>query len=95
MDFSLTEEQMLLRESVEKYVADHGGVERHRTLSKTELGFDQAAWQSFAELDYERIFKSMADPAFVFDGRNLLDHKKLHAIGFNVYPIGKSPLTHL
>ena len=34
MDFSLTEEQVLLRESVEKYVADHGGVERHRRLSR-------------------------------------------------------------
>ena len=27
MDFSLSEEQILLRESVQKYVADHGGVE--------------------------------------------------------------------
>lgn len=52
MDFSLTEEQVLLRESVEKYVADHGGVERHRKLSKTGLGYDQAAWQSFADLGW-------------------------------------------
>jgi UDPglucose 6-dehydrogenase len=37
----------------------------------------------------------MAKPAFVFDGRNLLDHTKLFGIGFNVYPIGKPPLTRL
>ena len=52
-------------------------------------------WPQYTELDYEKIYKSMAKPAFVFDGRNLLDHKKLYEIGFNVYPVGKSPLTRL
>ena len=52
MDFSLSEEQLLLRESVEKYVADHGGVERHRQLSQSVLGFSAEAWQSFAELGW-------------------------------------------
>lgn len=52
MDFSLTEEQVLLRESVAKYVADHGGVERHRRLSQTEVGFDPEAWSAFAELGW-------------------------------------------
>ncbi len=50
-------------------------------------------WQQYRELDFERIFASMQKPAFVFDGRNLLDHRRLYEIGFNVYPIGKSPLT--
>jgi hypothetical protein len=36
----------------------------------------------------------MVKPAFIFDGRNTLDHKKLHAIGFNIYAIGKPPMTH-
>jgi len=40
------------------------------------------------------MFDSMEKPAFVFDGRNLLDHEALHAIGFNVFPIGKPPLKH-
>ena len=61
MDFSLSEEQSLLRESVEKYIADHGGVERHRRLSQTELGFDPAAWQSFAELGWLALPFSEAD----------------------------------
>jgi UDPglucose 6-dehydrogenase len=50
-------------------------------------------WSQYMELDYERIYNSMVKPAFLFDGRNLLDHKKLHEIGFNVFPIGKPPLT--
>ena len=52
-------------------------------------------WKQYAELDYERIYHSMAKPAFLFDGRNLLNHKKLFELGFNVYPIGKPPLTRL
>jgi UDPglucose 6-dehydrogenase len=50
-------------------------------------------WSQYTELDYERIYNSMVKPAFLFDGRNLLDHKKLYEIGFNVFPIGKPPLT--
>jgi UDPglucose 6-dehydrogenase len=52
-------------------------------------------WEQFTKLDYEKIYASMDKPAFIFDGRNLLDHKKLYEIGFNVYPIGKPALTHL
>jgi len=51
-------------------------------------------WDLYRGLDYERIYRSMVRPAFVFDGRNILDHQRLHAMGFNVYPIGKPPLTH-
>ena len=46
-------------------------------------------WDQFKELDYEKVYSLMNKPAFVFDGRNTLDHKKLYEIGFNVYPIGK------
>jgi UDPglucose 6-dehydrogenase len=52
-------------------------------------------WPQYAGLDYARIYHSMVKPAFLFDGRNLLDPKKLYDIGFNVYPIGKPPLTRL
>jgi len=51
-------------------------------------------WPQFAELDYEAIYKSMVKPAFIFDGRNILDHEKLYALGFNVYAVGKPPLTN-
>ncbi len=51
-------------------------------------------WPLFAELDYEAIYKSMVKPPFLFDGRNILDHKMLYALGFNVYPVGKPPLTN-
>ena len=46
-------------------------------------------WDEFKTYDYARIFQSMAKPAFIFDGRNLLNHEELKKIGFEVYCIGK------
>jgi UDPglucose 6-dehydrogenase len=51
-------------------------------------------WECFRDLDYKRIYNNMEKPAFVFDGRNLLDHDKLFKIGFNVYPLGKPKRDH-
>jgi alkylation response protein AidB-like acyl-CoA dehydrogenase len=52
VNFSLSEEQVLLRDSVDKYVRERCDVERHRTLSRTEPGFDPGAWRQFAELGW-------------------------------------------
>ena len=46
-------------------------------------------WKEFCDYDYQTIYDSMSKPAFVFDGRNILDHAKLRKIGFEVYAIGK------
>ena len=51
-------------------------------------------WKQYKDLDFQRILDSMEKPAFVFDGRNILDHSKLYEMGFNVYPIGSRELTH-
>jgi len=51
-------------------------------------------WDLYRDLDYERILQSMATPAFIFDGRNILDHRKLFEIGFNVFAVGKTPRKH-
>ena len=52
-------------------------------------------WEIYKDLDYQRIFNTMEKPAFLFDGRNILDHNALHKIGFEVYSIGKGRFTHL
>ncbi|MFA8300209.1 MAG: UDP-glucose 6-dehydrogenase [Hyphomicrobiales bacterium] len=46
-------------------------------------------WDEFKSYDWEKIYKLMAKPAFVFDGRNILDHDYLRKIGFQVKAIGK------
>lgn len=46
-------------------------------------------WEEFKTLDYKKIYDSMQKPAFLFDGRNVVDVDKLREIGFVVYSIGK------
>ncbi|KXZ51319.1 hypothetical protein GPECTOR_13g806 [Gonium pectorale] len=46
-------------------------------------------WPEFRLLNFQAIYSSMMKPAFIFDGRNLLDHAPLRAIGFVVYGQGK------
>lgn len=46
-------------------------------------------WDEFKEYDWQRIYDNMKKPAFVFDGRNLLDGDKLKEIGFIFQAIGK------
>ncbi len=45
-------------------------------------------WDEFKTYDWQKIYDSMLKPAFVFDGRNLLDKNKLEAIGFIYQSIG-------
>ena len=46
-------------------------------------------WDSFKTLNYKQMFDKMLKPAFIFDGRNILDHAALRAEGFIVYALGK------
>jgi UDPglucose 6-dehydrogenase len=46
-------------------------------------------WSVFKELDYAEIYQSMKKPAYIFDGRNIIDCRKCKEIGFEVYSIGK------
>ncbi len=47
-------------------------------------------WDEFKDIDFHSVYSSMKKPAFLFDGRNLLDREKLSKIGFEVYATGKS-----
>jgi len=51
-------------------------------------------WDVYRNLDFQKIFNTMTKPASIFDGRNIIDHKRCFDIGFNVYPTGKPALTH-
>ena len=46
-------------------------------------------WDMFKGLDWGRLHAGMRKPSFIFDGRNVLDHAHLRAIGFEVYAVGK------
>jgi pimeloyl-CoA dehydrogenase small subunit len=50
MDFSLTEEQRLLKESVERLLADRYGFEARRRFMNGPTGWSRELWRSYAEL---------------------------------------------
>lgn len=72
-----------VREAVKLYNDPYSAVEgTHALVICTE-------WDEFIDLDYRCIYQSMMKPAFIFDGRKILDHQQLQQIGFNVKTIGK------
>jgi len=46
-------------------------------------------WDEFTELDFKKMYEQMLKPAFVFDGRNIVNVEELQSIGFHVETIGR------
>lgn len=84
-------------QEIRRDVLGAGGVnDRLVIVDSTEEAADGAhglalvtEWDEFKTLDFERIYQGMHKPAFVFDGRNILPHDRLRALGFRVFAIGK------
>jgi UDPglucose 6-dehydrogenase len=103
---ALLEERALIHISDPKALANaredlkdiHGGVEfiedPYRAAEGTHAIALLTEWDLYRNLDYKRIFDSMVKPAFIFDGRNILNRRELFDLGFNVFAIGKAPLKH-
>ncbi|MBZ9777722.1 UDP-glucose 6-dehydrogenase [Psychroflexus sp. CAK8W] len=47
-------------------------------------------WDEFAAYYWQKVYENMMKPAFVFDGRGILDLKNLTKIGFQLFSLGKS-----
>jgi alkylation response protein AidB-like acyl-CoA dehydrogenase len=52
MDFNLTEEQQMLRDSARRFVHEHYEPEQRRALTKTESGFSCEHWEDMADLGW-------------------------------------------
>jgi len=52
MDFQLSEEQQLLKDSVERFVRESYPFENRRKLAATELGWSRQHWRQMAELGW-------------------------------------------
>jgi UDPglucose 6-dehydrogenase len=46
-------------------------------------------WDEFIDYDWNIIFENSIKPANIFDGRNILEKKKVQSIGFNYFGTGK------
>lgn len=61
--------------------AKEAGKDAHAIAILTE-------WDEFKDLDWQAIYDDMLKPAFVFDGRRLLERKIMEEHGFQFYAIG-------
>ncbi|KAJ3567934.1 hypothetical protein NP233_g6040 [Leucocoprinus birnbaumii] len=81
---------MDLQEASPLVPLDH--IKKHVTIASSALeackGVDAIViateWKEFKELDWEQLYKTMNKPAFLFDGRLLVDAQKLTQIGFKL-----------
>lgn len=65
--------------------AETAAVSAHAIAVMTE-------WDQFKAVDYGAIHGLMKKPAFLYDGRNILDHAEMRRIGFRFHGIGKANL---
>ena len=95
-DPKVTKEQML---SDLDYLNTRSSEENRKSLTVSKNAIDATSeshaiaiiteWDEFISLDWQSIFKKVVKPAKIFDGRNILNRKKLEKIGFEIYSIGK------
>jgi alkylation response protein AidB-like acyl-CoA dehydrogenase len=64
MDFSLNDVQMMLADSVEKFIANDYDFETRQKYAGTDLGYSDSVWQTFAELGWTSVTLSEDDGGF-------------------------------
>ena len=58
-------------------------------IDKTNIIGILTEWDEFKDYDWKNLYKKMSKPAYIFDGRNILDKVKLESIGFNYIGLGR------
>lgn len=78
-------------EKIDQYVSKyfHKEVDPYEACEGAHAIAIMTEWKEFKTYDYKKMYDKMVKPAFIFDGRNILDIPKMKEIGFEVYVIGK------
>lgn len=61
----------------------------YEALQNAHAGAILTEWDEFKTYDWKKIKESMRKPAFIFDGRKLLDTALMNDLGFEYYAIGQ------
>jgi UDPglucose 6-dehydrogenase len=85
--YQLNPDQAISTETLHKLVHIHS--DPYETLQSAHAIAVLTEWDEFKAYDWQKIYDAMLKPAFVFDGRNILDHETMQAIGFELKSIGK------
>ena len=64
MDLSLNEMQLMLADSIDKFIANDYDFDSRQKSAESELGFNQTVWQTFAELGWTSVTLSEEDGGF-------------------------------
>jgi UDPglucose 6-dehydrogenase len=84
-------------DEIQRHVLGAGGRDERLTIASTAAAAADGAhaiavvteWDEFKRLDYAKIFSAMQKPAFIFDGRNILNLPELESLGFRAHGVGK------
>ena len=77
------------KERIEKFVKIYH--DPYEAADKSHAILILTEWKEFIDYDYKKIYDNMWKPAFIFDGRNILDRQKLREIGYCTHGIGVKP----
>lgn len=103
-DPKVTEERMKLDLTMDKFEWDHPFAQRkakevndliecsedvYKACEGAHAVCVLTEWDEFKSLDLKRVYASMVKPAFIFDGRNVVDRKQAKEAGFVFYGLGK------
>merc|ERR1712176_1742044 len=88
------------REDAIREFEDHGMKVKNEKLLFTKSALEAAdgahaivvltEWDEFKRYNYKNFYDKMLKPAFLFDGRNMLNHGELESIGYEVHTLGKA-----
>ncbi|MEI7509169.1 MAG: nucleotide sugar dehydrogenase [Flavobacterium sp.] len=70
----------------EKHISSHENI--YEVCENAHAIAILTEWDEFKECDWHKIYNNMLKPAFIFDGRNLLNSQKMKEIGFYYQAIG-------
>jgi UDPglucose 6-dehydrogenase len=87
LNYLMSVDNSLSKETIEKTVFVHDTPEEAMDSSHAVAVLTE--WDEFKTYDWQKIYESMQKPAFVFDGRNILNVSELRKIGFEAKAIGK------
>ena len=60
-----------------------------RHINQTNIIAILTEWDEFKNYDWKKIYIKMNKPAYIYDGRNILDSEKLESIGFKYMRLGR------
>lgn len=85
--YQLNPAQAISTDALHKLVHVHA--EPYEALQSAHAIAVLTEWDEFKTYDWQKIYDTMLKPAFVFDGRNILDNATMQKIGFELKSIGK------